>query len=315
MSEENEQLLKNAELLAHCRKLERQLAERAAELEANARKLATEITSRRSVDESLRESERKFREVTQYLPGVIFELRVRPDGSNYFSYISPRSEEIFGIPARPSDPEWDFLSFVYPDDRQRLMASLFESFSGKEEWHFEGRVVSKAGVVKWFQGISAASQLGEELVFDGLLLDITKRKSAESDLEIMLTKYKVLFESNPLGITITDKAGKILEANREAERLLGFPSGGHAGQNIDGPEWRIIRPDGSPFPSEEYASVRALKNNCLVENVVMGIVKTDQSVTWINVTAAPIPLENYGVAITYGEIKPDRVFAAPVPQS
>ncbi len=310
MSEQNELLMQNAELLALCRKLESQLTERGIELEANTRKLASEITCRRQSDQSLRESERMFREVSQNLPGVIFELRVRSDGSNHISYFSKRSEDIFGIPARPTDPEWDFLTYVHPSDRQRLMTSLMEGFSGKEEWRFEGRLVNPSGEVKWFQGISSSTQVGEELVFDGLMLDITKRKVAENDLEIMLTKYRVLFESNPLGITITDNQGNIMEANREAERLLGLPVKNHVGRTIDSGEWKIIRTDGYPFPPGEYASVIALRENRLVENVVMGIVKPDESVTWINVTAAPIPLENYGVAITYGEIKPDVTFRA-----
>ena len=34
----------------------------------------------------------------------------------------------------------------------------------------------------------------------------------------------------------------------------------------------------------------------------MGIVKEDGTITWINVTAAPIPIEGYGVAVTYNDI-------------
>ena len=34
----------------------------------------------------------------------------------------------------------------------------------------------------------------------------------------------------------------------------------------------------------------------------MGIVKDGGEITWISVTAAPIPLEGYGVAITYGDV-------------
>jgi PAS domain S-box-containing protein len=314
LTEESEILIQNAKLLALCGKLERQLADLGVELDSNSRKLANEITSRRHSDESLRESERKFHEISRNLPGVIFELRVSSDGSNHFTYISKRSEEIFGIPARPTDPDWDFLTYVHPSDRQRLMTSLVEGFSGHEEWRFEGRLVNPSGEVKWFQGISSSTRVGEELVFDGLMLDITKRKMAENDLEIMLTKYKVLFESNPLGITITDKEGNILEANREAERLLGLPAKNHVGRSIDSSEWKIIAADGAPFPSEEYASVIALRENRVVENVVMGIVKPGGDVTWINVTAAPIPIENYGVAITYGEIKPGVTFRAPAHQ-
>jgi len=112
----------------------------------------------------------------------------------------------------------------------------------------------------------------------------------------------VLFESFPLGISITDAAGNLIEANRESERLLGVPRDEHARRKYDSPEWRIVRPDGTPMPADEYASARALREKRLLENVEMGIVKDGGEITWINVSAAPIPLEGYGVAISYGDI-------------
>lgn len=132
--------------------------------------------------------------------------------------------------------------------------------------------------------------------------DVTKQRQIEKELDISLTKYKVLFNSFPLGISITDKVGNIIESSHEAERLLGISQEELENRAITGHEWRIIRPDGSDMPEDEYASVIALKNNCLVENVEMGIVKGGGDITWMNVTAAPIPLEEYGVAITYGDI-------------
>jgi hypothetical protein len=56
------------------------------------------------------------------------------------------------------------------------------------------------------------------------------------------------------------------------------------------------------MPASEYASVRALNEKCQIENVEMGIQKGDDQVTWINVSATPIPLEGYGVSIVYTDL-------------
>jgi PAS domain S-box-containing protein len=128
------------------------------------------------------------------------------------------------------------------------------------------------------------------------------RRKAEDALKVSEIKYRTLFESQPIGITISDKAGNIKESNAEAERLLGLPKAFQIQRQIDGHEWQIVRPDGSPMPADEYASVRALKENRTIENVEMGIVKGEGVITWINVTAAPLPLREYGVIITYRDI-------------
>jgi PAS domain S-box-containing protein len=142
----------------------------------------------------------------------------------------------------------------------------------------------------------------EHKVIQCNIRDITQRRQAEVKLNESLAKYQVLFDSFPLGITISDSAGKIVEANRKAEELLGLTKAEQLNRNIQGDAWKIVRINGSAFPPEEYASVRALKENRIVENVVMGIDKGKSGITWINVTAAPMPVKDYGVAIAYNDI-------------
>ena len=120
--------------------------------------------------------------------------------------------------------------------------------------------------------------------------------------KISLAKYTALFDAFPLGITIVDRNGKILESNREAARILSVPKQEHEQRTIDANVWKIIRPDGTPMPPEEFASVRALKEQRRIENIEMGIVKSDDPITWMNVTASPIPAEGLGVAVVYGDI-------------
>lgn len=132
--------------------------------------------------------------------------------------------------------------------------------------------------------------------------DISERKRLEKALRAALAKHAALFDSTAIGVTVTDATGKILESNRAAARILGVPQQEFERRSFDSPEWLIIRPDGTPMPPMEYASVRALSENRLVENVKMGVVKGPGCVAWISVNAAPIPLEGYGVVITYTEI-------------
>ena len=100
-----------------------------------------------------------------------------------------------------------------------------------------------------------------------------------------------------------------------AETLLGLSKEAQEQRTIDGAEWDIVKVDGTSMLPEEYAAVRALEENRLIGDVEMGIVQSTSEITWINVTAAPIPLEKYGVVVTYFDITArkqaeDRIKAA-----
>lgn len=135
-----------------------------------------------------------------------------------------------------------------------------------------------------------------------IFLDITERKQMEDDLRVNLTKYSVLFDTLPLGVAVTDQNGQIVESNQEATRLLGLSEEEQKRRLIQGEEWKIVRTDKTVMPPEEYASVRALEDQHRVENVEMGICKDDDQITWISVTAAPLPLKDHGIVITYNDI-------------
>jgi PAS domain S-box-containing protein len=137
-----------------------------------------------------------------------------------------------------------------------------------------------------------------------LISETTYQKLEQAELNKALRasegKYRVLFNTFPLGITISDSAGNIVESNDRAAEILGIPKGEHESRRIDGEKWRIIRPDGTPMPVEEFPSLIALRENRLVENVEMGVEKPDGKITWLNVTASPIFVENAGVVIKIG---------------
>ncbi|MBF0388462.1 MAG: PAS domain S-box protein, partial [Desulfamplus sp.] len=132
--------------------------------------------------------------------------------------------------------------------------------------------------------------------------DITEQKRIEEELRVSVIKHKTILEALPVGVTVSDNAGNIVESNNAAQKMLGLSREEHLKRGIQGNEWNIIREDGSPMPPDEFASVRALKERCLVENVVMGIVKEDNEVTWISVSSTPVHLEGYGVAIAFSDI-------------
>lgn len=132
--------------------------------------------------------------------------------------------------------------------------------------------------------------------------ELTERKKAEAALRESQAKYKTLFEILPLGISITDERGNVVEANPASERILGLSLTEHTTRKYDAPEWQLVRPDATPMPASEFPSVIALRENRIIKNCEAGVVKGESEIAWISITAAPIPLPGYGVAIAYTDM-------------
>ena len=140
-----------------------------------------------------------------------------------------------------------------------------------------------------------------------LAAELAARERVEQARDVALTKYKTLFDSFPMAITVSDETGKILEANPTAETLLGVPQSEQRRRAINSPVWNVFRLDGTPMPPDEFPSVLALQGRPGLHRAAMGVSKPDGAIAWISVTAARLPLPGYGVVVTYGDLT-DQVY-------
>jgi two-component system CheB/CheR fusion protein len=172
---------------------------------------------------------------------------------------------------------------------------LWEDITSGKLWRGVLHNKKKNGESYWASVIISGirDEKGKITHFVAVQDDITGQRLLESALSTLLNTL-------PFGITIADREGKIMEANRTAEKILGISAQEQLRRAIDGVEWKIIRPDKTLMPSSEYPSVRALKENKSVENVEMGIVKGDEEINWIRVTATPF---GQGVVVIYSTVE------------
>jgi PAS domain S-box-containing protein len=130
---------------------------------------------------ALSASESRFRTIAATIPGALFQFCNR-DGVWRIDYMSDRIFEISGVTAAAMTQDINtFISRLHPDDFQSYIASVTEAVENLSLWHYEGRLVKPDGEIRWWQGDSmpTRSQNGE-IVFCGVLLDITDRQVAET---------------------------------------------------------------------------------------------------------------------------------------
>ncbi len=248
---------------------------------------------------NIKESEEKFRSIFINIPqGVALHRLIFDEHEVPLDYIileiNPSFEKILGLPGK---------DVIGKTSREAYQVSIppYLDIYAKVAMTGESIIFETYFLpLKKYFSISVYRPFINSFVT--IFEDISTRKQSEKELQVSLAKYKVLFDSFPVGITISDSNGKIIESNHQADKLLGLSEDEQKQRTIGGKDWRIIRTDGTPMPSSEFASVRAQQEQQPVENIEMGIVKGESQATWINVSAAPIPLEGYGVAIIYNEI-------------
>ncbi|MCC7373384.1 MAG: PAS domain S-box protein [Verrucomicrobiales bacterium] len=251
-----------------------------------------------------RELQDQLAAMASTVPGMVCSFRLRPDGSMCMPFATTAIQDLYGL--SPEEVRDDFgpaLERVYADDREPLRQSILASARSMEAWRATFRVRHPIVGERWVEGLSVPrAEPDGSILWRGFVQDVSERHRLEREREAALVKFRALFESFPMGITVSDRNGHIVECNQRASRLLGMTPHQQRACDIDGPQWRIVRPDGTPMPPEEFASVRALRERRLVENVEMGIVRSAEQVTWISVTAAPVDLPDTGVVIAFGDI-------------
>lgn len=267
--------------------------------------LGIDVSERQRHEKECKESELKYRQLTE----TMFETFSVVDLNGVFLYANRNAARNLSDGKSDDITGKNIRQFLPENQAEQLIGQYKEVYSSKEPCSQDVLVHLKKGDT-WFSNTLKPIDFGllQVPAVLSVSLDITERKNVEDALHESEAKYRVLFNTFPLGIAISDESGNVIEANDMSTELLGISKDEHQERRIDGPEWRIIRLDGSEMPPDDWASVRALKENGLFANSEMGILKPNGDTIWLSVTAAPIPIEKYGVVVAYNDIT-DRIEA------
>ena len=151
---------------------------------------------RQQARETLRESEERFRQLTENIGAVFFMGEgVTDEQPGRLVYVSAAYESIWGRPRRElyQDPRSWFES-VHPEDRERIESKL--SGMSKGDFDEEFRIVRPDGSVRWVHDrvFPIYNENGEVYREAGIIEDISERKRSESRLQAALAEVEQLKE-------------------------------------------------------------------------------------------------------------------------
>ncbi len=219
-----------------------------------------DISERKRAEEALRHSEERFRTLVSNLPGVVF--RCAFDASLTVTFMSQTVAEILGYPAEDflANRVRVFAELIHPEDRPSVTRLIANAVFHRAPFAIECRLRHARGDDRWIsaRGQGAFDDAGALRWLDGVLFDVTERRSAEDELGRVSRQNALLLHAAGEGIYGLDRSGVTTFVNPAAARALGYEPDDLVGRSMHA-ILHHSHADGSPYPAERcpiYTSIR-----------------------------------------------------------
>lgn len=176
-----------------------------------------DISERKQIEEALRESEEKYRNIFENVQDVFYQVdmegnffEVSPSIKNFVGY---EPDEIIGSPIE--------RLYACATDRRITLDNLLKN----------GQVTDYEIDFKTRSGIIRHASLNAQLIYDdkgnpvhidGFIRDLTQRKLADKALRESENKFHDYIEYSPHGIFVANEFGNYIEVNRAATEITGY---------------------------------------------------------------------------------------------
>jgi PAS domain S-box-containing protein len=173
--------------------------------------LQHQLLERQRSEEELVESRRRFRDLSNLLPQIIWEI----DTVGNVTFANKQALEAFGYSIEedggvPSNA----IQAVIPEDRERMRQDIQKVLSGEELGGVEYTAIRKDG--RTFPVLIYAARIMRDdrpAGLRGVAIDITERKQTEEKIEHAAKEWRMTFDSATNMISIHDRDFRLTRVN------------------------------------------------------------------------------------------------------
>lgn len=246
-----------------------------------------DITERKIVEEELKASEQKYRELFENAPAGIF----RTNSQGEVLSINSAMARMLGLDStQDTIQRFNHLEtnlYVHAERRAEFIRQMREQGS-VEGFEYEANTAD--GRVVWLSMNARISQLEDDgnFIIEGFTMDITERKRTEDALQESEAKYRQLIELASEGVWADDYDNVTTFVNPQMAEMLGYRPEeilGHRNVEFMYPEDLIVGDDGDLVQRSEIGDARRRGEKSAYEQRFK---RADGTELWCMVSGTPI---------------------------
>ena len=147
--------------------------------------LVEDISEAHMAQASLKATLERLQKIADRVPGMVYQYRLRPDGTAHLPYASEAIRDIYRISPEAVRETAAALNGVHhPEDHAAIMASILASAETLTPWKQEYRVKFEDGTVRHLYGDALPEREPDgSTLWTGFITDITERKHLEAQFQ------------------------------------------------------------------------------------------------------------------------------------
>ncbi len=235
-----------------------------------------DITERKQLEDALAE---QFRELDRFF-SISLDLMCIADQEGHFIKLNRAWEEVLNTPLADLQGR-RYLDLVHPDDVDDTLARMRELSQKRPVFNFINRYRARDGsyrLLEWH-----ATAFGDKVY--AAARDVTERVRVEEELRASEQLYRTTLATMSEGLIVRGSDGAIQFCNEATERITGLTVAQLKHEASIDPAWRLIAEDGSGIDEPDRPSLSVLRSGIPLNNMIIGVVKPDQSLSWMLVSS------------------------------
>ncbi len=262
--------------------------------------IAVDVSNRKSVENALRESEKKYRHFIENANEIIY----KSDWRGNFIYSNPACQKMVEY-SNDEISHMNYLDFIPPENRETEYEFYKNQLKNKiDETHRELSLITKSGKILWVEQDvrSVKDENGRIVEFDSIVHDITERKAAEDALRESEMRYQQLMENVSDCVFICKLDGHFKYINHAITRIFGMSQSDLIGAHF----LSIVHPDYRDKQIEFYR--KQVMENIEITRCEFPVLMKNGEIVWVGQTVRMIKnnegeIEFYGIARDISNLK------------